>query len=66
MNKIYISLHIISLFGVFLTLFCSLTYIIGVVIIAVSNGFGLSYGLKDHCNCLKKHDMVTQQEEEEV
>ena len=63
MIKLYISLNIISLFGVFLTLFGSLSYIIGIVIIAASNAFGLSYGLKDHCNCFKKHDTVTQEEE---
>ncbi len=63
MNKLYISLHISSLFGVFLTLFGSLSYIIGIVFIAVSNAFGLSYSLKNQCNCFKKHETVPQEEE---
>ena len=63
MIKLYISLNVISLFGIFLTFFGSLSYIIGIVIIAASNTFGLSYGLKDYCTCFQKHDTVTQGEE---
>ena len=64
MTKLFIFVHIMSLFGAFLTFFGSVSYIIGIGIVCISNCLALSYFAKEKLTCFKKHTPVVQEEDE--